>query len=65
MNPFTQHPAAAGESYWQHMGVALWFAGRFFVAALAALVHALFPFLCTRTGSTILRELHQRVESRR
>ena len=65
MNAFTEHPASVGESYWQHMGVALSFAGRMLVGAAASLVHAVFPFLCTRTGSGIVLELHQRVVRRR
>ena len=40
---FTQHPASVGETYFQHMGVALSFFGRFCYGAFAALVHAFFP----------------------
>ena len=65
MNVFTDHPRSVGESYWQHMGVALSFAGALALGALASLVHALFPFLCTRTGSDIVLWLHQRVMKRR
>jgi hypothetical protein len=64
MNAFTQHPRTVGESYWQHMGVALWFAGTMLLGAAASLVHAVFPFLCTRTGSGIVRRLHDRVVRR-
>ena len=64
MNAFTQHPRSVGESYWQHMGVALWFAGTMLLGAAASLVHAVFPFLCTRTGSGIVRRLHDRVVRR-
>ena len=60
MNAFTEHPRSVGESYWQHMGVALSFAGALFVAAAASLVHAVFPFLCTKTGSGIVLKLHER-----
>ena len=65
MKAFTEHPSSVGESYWEHMGVALSFAGALAVGALASLVHALFPFLCTRTGSDIVLRLHQRVMQRR
>jgi len=37
---FTAHPQTVGETYWQHMAVALSFAGALFGAAVAALVHA-------------------------
>ena len=65
MNAFTDHPRSVGESYWQHMAVALSFAGSLLLAALASLVHAVFPFLCTRTGSGIVLQLHERVVKRR
>ena len=65
MNAFTEHPRSVGESYWQHMGVALSFAGSLFAGAAASLVHAIFPFLCTRTGSSIVVQLHDRVANRR
>jgi hypothetical protein len=65
MNAFTDHPHSIGESYWQHMRVALAFAGAMLVGAAASLVHALFPFLCTRTGSGIVLRLHARVSQRR
>ena len=37
---FTEHPDAVGESYTEHMHVALSFAGPLLLAGLAALVHA-------------------------
>lgn len=64
MNAFTAHPRSVGESYWQHMRFALGFAGTLFVAAGAALVHALFPFLCEKTGSTLVKRLYARVANR-
>jgi len=64
MNAFTEHPRSVGESYWRHMGVALSFAGSLLLAAAASLVHAIFPFLCTRTGSGIVMRLHARVMKR-
>lgn len=65
MKAFTDHPHSVGESYWQHMGVALTFAGAMLLGAVASVVHAVFPFLCTRTGSGIVLELHERVARRR
>ena len=62
---FSAHPASVGESYLQHLRVALGFAGRLLCAGLACLVHAVFPFLCERTGSNCILELHERMVSRR
>ncbi|WP_372424564.1 DUF6356 family protein [Salinarimonas chemoclinalis] len=58
---FTDHPASVGETYLQHMGVAFSFGGRLLLAGLACLVHGVFPFLCTRTGSRAVTELHERM----
>jgi len=56
---FSAHPRSVGETYWQHLGVSLRFSGSLLLAALAALVHGLFPFLFVRTGSGIISRLHE------
>lgn len=61
---FTAHPANVGESYLGHMAFAGWFASRLALAAGAALVHALLPFLFETTASRIVRELHDRTHNR-
>ena len=58
---FTEHPAAVGETYFQHMGASASFGARMLMAAGAAFVHAVFPFLCVRTGSSIVTALHDRM----
>jgi hypothetical protein len=62
---FTEHPDAVGESYVEHMRVALGFAAPLAVAAGAALVHAFLPFLCETTASRTVKALHARITSRR
>ena len=62
---FTEHPEAVGESYFEHMGVALSFAGPLLTAGLAALVHAVLPFLCVTTASRTVKQLHARMVNRR
>lgn len=61
---FTAHPASVGETYVQHAGFALRFAGALFLASLAALVHAVLPFACQTTASRIVRRLHGVIEAR-
>jgi hypothetical protein len=61
---FTEHPDAVGESYFEHMGVALSFAGPLALAALAALVHAFLPFLCVTTASRTVKRLYGRMTNR-
>lgn len=58
---FTDHPAAVGETYGQHMGFAMGVGGRMVLAGLACMMHGLFPFLFERTGSRTILALHARV----
>jgi hypothetical protein len=46
------------------MGMALSFAGVLALATLACLAHALFPFMCERTGSRMVRQLNERLSAR-
>lgn len=61
---FSDHPGKVGETYFEHMGVALGFAGWLAAAAGAALVHALVPGLFEKTASRIIRQLHARMSLR-
>ena len=61
---FTAHPASIGETYPQHMRVALSFAGPLFKAAAASVVHAFLPFLFTKTASLTIRQLNERIAAR-
>lgn len=61
---FLDHPRSVGESYFQHTGFALWFAGQLALAALAALCHAILPFTCEKTASTIVKRLYERTHNR-
>jgi hypothetical protein len=58
---FTAHPQTVGETYWQHMAVALSFSGALFGAAVAALVHAFFPAWFEKTASAKITSLHERM----
>jgi hypothetical protein len=61
---FTDHPDAVGETYGEHMSVALSFAGPLLAAGLAALIHAFLPFLCVTTASTTVKRLYARMTNR-
>lgn len=58
---FTRHPASVGESYLQHMKTSFSFSGPMLLAALAAIVHGLFPFLFVKTGSNTVSRLYERM----
>jgi hypothetical protein len=62
---FTQHPSSVGETYTEHMGTALSFAGPLLLAGLCCLVHAVLPFAFERTGSRIISRLHTRMVTNR
>jgi len=58
MNPFTAHPESVGETYGEHFRFALGFGTRMTLGGIAAIVHALFPFLFITTASRTLDELN-------
>ena len=61
LRSFSDHPAAVGETYGQHLGFATGVGARMVLAGLACMVHGLFPFLFERTGSRTILALHARV----
>lgn len=61
---FTDHPASVDETYFEHMAFAGKFSGKLFLAAFAALIHALLPFLFESTASGIIRQLYERTHNR-
>jgi len=58
MNPFTSHPASVGETYGEHCMFAFGFGARMVLGGAAAMIHAVFPFLCVTSGSRTLDELN-------
>jgi hypothetical protein len=63
-NPLTGHLNEVGESYGEHMVHATSFGMRMIGGGLACLVHGVFPFLFTQTGSRIIRDLHRGMTKR-
>jgi Family of unknown function (DUF6356) len=62
---FLSHPRSVGESYLQHLFVALRFGVTMVVGGLACMVHGIFPKLCTSTGSQTVCSLYNRMVSHR
>ncbi|HEX5787143.1 MAG TPA: DUF6356 family protein [Woeseiaceae bacterium] len=58
---FTKHPATVGETYGEHFVAAMGFSVAMLKAALCCALHAVFPFLCERTGSRCIEDLHTRM----
>jgi hypothetical protein len=62
---FTAHPAAVGESYFEHMRFALKFSGRLFRAAFAAFAHGFVPAACETTASEAVFAMTDEIRARR
>jgi hypothetical protein len=58
-NFFTSHPHKVGETYFQHFRFAFAFGFKMLIGGLACIMHAIFPFLFQKTGSTIMLKMTQ------
>jgi hypothetical protein len=65
MNLFTKHPKEVGETYLQHMCVALGFSFVFLLLTLSAFVHAFVPFIFINTASNKVFSLHKKINKRK
>ena len=61
---FLTHPHSVDESYFEHMAFAGRFSGKLFLAAFAALVHAVLPFMFEKTASRMIAEMYARTHNR-
>lgn len=61
---FTAHPHEAGETYWGHFLFTAKMGVRFAYVSFVILMHGIFPFLFTRTGSTQVEKLYGIMKSR-
>jgi hypothetical protein len=61
---FLTHPRSVDETYVEHAIFAGRFSLRLFMAAGAALVHAVFPALFEKTASGIIAELYAKTHNR-
>lgn len=64
-NPFTEHPGHVGETYGEHFVAAGSFGMAMVVAGIACILHGLFPWMFTTTGSDAVRALHTRMVTKR
>ena len=62
---FHDHPAKAGESYFEHMMFAFGFSWRLIRAGLAAFVHGLLPACCETTASSEVLAMNDEIRARR
>jgi hypothetical protein len=62
---FIAHPAAVGESYFEHMKFAFKFSGRLFRAGFAAFAHGIVPAVCETTASEAIQTMNDEIRARR
>ncbi len=65
LGPFTAHPASVDETWSQHARFAFGVARSLALAAMAAAVHAVLPFLFQTTASQTVDRLHARTHGPR
>jgi len=63
-NLFLTHPQSVDETYLEHMAFAGRFSGKLFLAAGAALAHAVFPFMFEKTASRMIAEMYAKTHNR-
>jgi hypothetical protein len=64
-NPFTKHPHSIGETYFEHMKLALNSAIKIQLIAFIILSHAIFPFLFEHTASDKILKMNKELQLRR
>ena len=63
-NIFTEHPEEVGETYLEHMFNALRYSLTFLFLFVVAFIHAILPFLFTRTASCVVQEMADHIKKR-
>jgi hypothetical protein len=58
-NPFTAHPHSVNETYSEHLAFAARFGIKMTLGGVAALIHAMFPFLFVTTAGRLCDELQR------
>lgn len=63
-NLFTKHPKSIGETYFSHFKCAFKFGFKMVMGGFACIIHSIFPFIFTHTGSNITSELAKEFSDR-
>ena len=58
---FTEHPNSVGENYIQHMLVSFSFSLLMIKGFFVCLIHGLLPFCFEKTGSNMIKDMHERM----
>ena len=61
---FINHPQSVNETYFEHAQFAFRFSSLLFLAAFAALIHAIIPAFFEKTASLIIASLYHKTHNR-
>lgn len=61
---FLDHPRSVEESYLEHAAFAGKFSFKLFLAAFAALIHAIIPCLFEKTASGMIAQMYDKTKNR-
>ena len=64
MNVFTKHPKEVGETYLQHMWASFRYSLTFALLVGVAIVHAILPFVFTKTASCVIQDMSKHIKER-
>jgi hypothetical protein len=64
VNLFTKHPKSIGETYLTHFKCAFKFGFMMIMGGIACVLHSIFPFLFTNTGSNVTIMLAKKFSDR-
>jgi len=64
-NIFTKHPKEVGETYFQHLWVALKYSFKLLLLFIIAFIHSFFPFIFKATTSTKIIEMAEELKNRK
>ena len=63
-NVFTKHLKEVGETYFQHMWASFRYSLTFLLLVFVAMVHAILPFVFTKTASCIIQVMSDHIKER-
>jgi len=64
-NIFTEHPKEVGETYFQHLWVALKYSFKLLLLFIIAFIHSIFPFIFKTTTSAKIIEMAEQLKNRK
>jgi len=64
-NIFTKHPKEVGETYFQHLWIALKYSFKLLLLFVITFIHSIFPFIFKTTTSAKIIEMAEELKNRK